>query len=163
MAWQSSAILLSVSVYPSKGLEVIEVVIAEDGVDICPQGEMHDMTHVITFDLDAEHLVQLTKVSNLDMHVKPGLEFLNETDGRGDNCIIINMHDHDDKLALELDHFEVDGLVNSTLLEAKGDEDAGKLLVPVVARLFEAIEHFDKAQDACASVGVFVARRMLHV
>jgi hypothetical protein len=146
-----------------KGLEVVEVVMAEDGINICLLEEMHGMTHAITFDLDAEHPVQLTKVSDLDMCVEPGLEFLNETDGGGDDCTIVNVHDHDNKLALKLDHFEVDGLVNSTLLEAKGDEDAGKLLVPVAARLFEAIECFDEVQDAHAGVGVFVARRMLHV
>jgi hypothetical protein len=38
------------------------------------------------------------------------------------------MYDHNNELTLELDHFEVDSLVNSTLLEAKGDKDARKLL-----------------------------------
>jgi hypothetical protein len=146
-----------------KGLEVVKVVMAEDGIDICLLGEMHSMTHTIMFDLDAEHLVELTKVSDLDMCAEPSLEFLNKIDGGGNNCIIANVHNHNNELALELDHFEVDGLVNSTLLKAKGDEDARKLLVSVVARLFKAIEHFDKAQDACAGIGVFVARRMLHV
>ena len=132
--------------------EAGEVVTVENGVDVCPLGKVHGAARAVAFDFDAEHPIPLAEVSNLNMLAKAGLEVLNEADSGGDDHAIVHMHHDDGQLALVHDHLEIDGLVNSALLETEGDEDAGQLLIPAAARLLEAVECFDEAQNARAGV-----------
>ena len=71
-------------------------------------------------DFNAEHPVQLSEVSDLEVHAQAGLEFLDEADGGGDDRAIVHMHHDDCKVALCGDGSEVNSLVYSTLLEPKG-------------------------------------------
>ena len=146
-----------------KGLEIFEVEVAEDGIKVCPLGKVHSAARAVTFDFDTKHPMQLTKVSDLNMLVEASLEVINEADGGGDNCTVVHMYHDDSELTLVLDHLEINSLINGTLLETEGDEYAGEFLIPLAARLLEAIKCFDKVQNTCASVRGLVTGGMMHI
>jgi hypothetical protein len=117
----------------------------------------------IAFDLNTEHPVQLSKVCDLEVLAKAGLEFIDEADGVCDDHAIIHMHHYNGEFALGDDDLEVNGLVHTALHEPKGLEDAGELLVPMMTRLLEPIKGLDEVQDTYAGIGGLVAQGMLHV
>jgi len=137
--------------------------VAENGVNVHALGQMDKATRAITFDLNAKHPVQLSKVSDLEVLAEAGLEFIDEVDGICDDCAIIHVYYHNGELALGNNHLEVDSLVYTTLREPEGLEHAGKLLVPTATRLLEPIKCLDKAQNTRTGIRGFVAQGILHV
>src|SRR5438105_4971180 len=124
---------------------------------------MDNLARAIAFDLNAEHPVQLSKISDLKMLTEAGLEFLNKSDGGGNNRAVIHMDYHDSELTFDNDSSEVNGLIDGTLLESKLDEDTCKLLVPPAARLLKPIEGLDEVQNVRACIRNLVAQGMVHV
>ena len=127
-----------------KGLEIGKIVMVANGFNVCMLRQVDKAARVITFDLNTEHPVQLSKVSDLEMLAEAGLEFNNKAGVVHDNCAIIHMHHHDGEFALIDNNLEVNGLVHTTLHEPEGLEDTGELLVPMATRLLEPIKGLDK-------------------
>ena len=146
-----------------KGLEISEVVIAANGFNVCVLRQVDEVAGAITFDLNTEYPVQLSKVSDLKVLAEAGLEFNDEAGVVYDDRAIVHMYHHDGESALADNNLEVNGLVHTALHEPKGLEDAGELLVPMATRLLEPIKGLDKAQNTCAGIEGLVARGMLHV
>jgi hypothetical protein len=122
-----------------------------------------NLAGVIVFDLNAKHPVQLSEISDLEMLTEAGLEFLNKSDGGGNNQAVIHMDYHNSELAFDNDGSEVNGLIHSALLESKLDKDTCKFLVPLAARLLKPIKGLDEAQNMYACIRNLVAWGMVHV
>ena len=143
--------------------KVGKVVATKDGFNVCALRQVDEAARVIVFDLNAEHPVQCSKVSDLKVLAEAGLEFIDKVDGVCNNRAIVHMHHHNGEFALGDNNLEVNGLVHATLHEPKGLEDAGELLVPAAARLLEPIKGLNEAQYTHAGIRGLVAWGTLHI
>ena len=77
-----------------KGLEIGEVVMAANGFNVRMLRQVDEVAGAITFDLNTEHPVQLSKVSDLKVLAEAGLEFNDEVGVVYDDRAIVHMYHH---------------------------------------------------------------------
>ena len=143
--------------------EVCKVVVVQDGVDVHMLGQVCGTTCMVALDLKPEHPVEPSQVSYLKLLAEAVNELVDElVTACSDHAVIDMDHNHCEGIQLLISLVE-DGLVNGTLLEAEGSKDRLQLLIPVPARLLQAIQCLQEVQHKVPNALCLVARGMLHV
>jgi hypothetical protein len=101
----------------------------------------------IALDLDAEHPVELTEVSDLYALAHASLEVIYKARVGGGDRAVINMYCYDCGFIGFLIRLVEYGLVDRTLFEAEGVKNRTEFLIPASFGLLQAVKRLYKAQD----------------
>ena len=106
--------------------------------------------------------MEFPQIRDFDVFAQFHFESNNESERRGRDGTIIDMHDDDDEGLRAMLHENC--LIDGALLESKVcDEYVHKLLVPSMTALFQTVERFAKSAYLLGMGWVGIAGWLLHV
>jgi hypothetical protein len=79
-------------------LDINKIVTSEDGVKVGVLGQVDGAGVAVVHDLDAEHPVKLTEVSDLDMAAESSFKVFNKMLRAGSDGAVVDVHCDNDKL-----------------------------------------------------------------
>ena len=129
-------------------LQVLKIVLCDDGLDVGALGEVDCSLFTVAFDLNAEQPMELSKVSYLHLLGDLMLEGDNEQKcGCGDGAVV-NMHNNNyGSVTIMTTVTKEHCLVHITSNKCQMLPYLHKLLVPSTTQLLQAIQGFQKVAD----------------